>query len=370
MSSKFASRVAAVLAVGAFSLASSGIAADKPEYTVYYYEVGTENVGQLALNTKDPKLVATEVKYQLARKDEFTRKYLVDHVEVEIDGPEGKKTFTYKRGDSIDIPGRAPSVEENTGRGGGGIFKPNLPTVDPGAMKWDGKGPKLAGKTGTGMIGTAKVTIMFTGGDKGGKFTVSGELQGEGEWRPDAAASVYMETQFSIFRGVLKGDKLAGVRFTKKAGEDGKNALTEWSIDLKDSSKGPDVPLTEEEISRIIFPLGAKESPKGPDPVGTWTSKRVDKSVAKTLDGERDAGHKEYKFTLKVNSDGTYSHSWMERCTYIDDDGKTHNFPPKTGSTDGKWKMENGKITFSPNSGRNYSLNYDGENLGEYKRAK
>ena len=31
------------------------------------------------------------------------------------------------------------------------------------------------------------------------------------------------------------GDKLAGVRLTKKPGEDGKNALTEWAVTLKEN---------------------------------------------------------------------------------------------------------------------------------------
>jgi hypothetical protein len=129
------------------------------------------------------------------------------------------------------------TLEENTRPKGGLITSPGLKPVDPGAMRWDGKGPKLAGKTGTGTIGTAKVTIKFTGDEKGGKFTVSGDLEGEGEWRPDSTASVYMETKLSAFRGVLRGDKLAGVRLIKKPGEDGKNASTEWSVTLADSPK-------------------------------------------------------------------------------------------------------------------------------------
>jgi hypothetical protein len=144
-----------------------------------------------------------------------------------------------------DPGSKTPGLVENSSPKSGGITKPNLPTVDPGAMKLGGsKVASVAGKTGTGTIGTSKVSIKFTGKDGKGKFVVSGELEGEGEWQQDGSG-VVMETALSKFRGAIRGDKLTGVRFTKKAGEDGKNALTEWSVTVTDTPKGESVAGTK-----------------------------------------------------------------------------------------------------------------------------
>jgi hypothetical protein len=138
---------------------------------------------------------------------------------------------------ALPDPGSKAPRTESSGPRGGVITNPGLKTVDPGAMKLGGsKVAPVAGKTGTGTIGTSKVSIKFTGKDGKGKFVVSGELEGEGEWQQDGTGLV-METALSKFRGVLRGDKLVGVRFTKKPGEDGKNALTEWSLTLADTPK-------------------------------------------------------------------------------------------------------------------------------------
>ena len=142
---------------------------------------------------------------------------------------------SYRKEPEQDAPkATGPDLIENTGPKGKIITKPDLKTVDPGAMKLGGKAKPVAGKTGTGTIGKSKVTITFTGKDGKGKFTVGGDLTGEGEWKQDGAGVVF-ETRLSRFVGNIEGDKLKGQRFTKKPGEDGGNAMTEWSVTLKDS---------------------------------------------------------------------------------------------------------------------------------------
>lgn len=136
-----------------------------------------------------------------------------------------KWTYVARRRAQDDPAPSGPVVPD--GPRGAPIKQPDLKFVDPGAMrKDDPKVPSLAGRTGTGTIGTATVTLTFTGDAAGGEFVVAGEMKGKGRWR-QLGKHVLMETNRSAFAGALDGDTLAGTRRAKESGEkDG------WSIRL------------------------------------------------------------------------------------------------------------------------------------------
>jgi hypothetical protein len=115
-----------------------------------------------------------------------------------------------------------------------GIVKPDLKSADPGAKKTTGANvPSLAGKQGTGAIGTSKVTIEFTGESEKGEFTVSGELQGRGNW-VQLGPFVQMETGLAKFEGKLYGNKIIGSRTIKASG-----SKDDWNIDIVKKGTNP-----------------------------------------------------------------------------------------------------------------------------------
>lgn len=199
-----------------------------------------------------------------------------------------------------DDPKPAAAAENTVKPKDGLIVRPELKRVELGPMA-GGKAPSVAGKTGTGTIGTAKVTITFTGKDGKGKFVVSGDLTGEGEWEQDGVA-VTMETALSKFRGVMRDKQLAGVRFTKKQGEDGKNALTEWRVTLTETPTGEakkgSEPAASAKVTTITEDWLVGDWEGGAPAGGRYTFKRGGTGTVTTTLGT-------FPLTWAIDDDGT-----------------------------------------------------------------
>jgi hypothetical protein len=265
---------------------------------VFYDEAGAKAWKERQERFKDPKTGKTE---EGEWKIEQSR----------------QKTYVGKGG----VGAKSQSMpEENTRPKGGLVTKPGMKTVDPGDINLNSKAKPVAGQKGTGVIGDKKVSITFTGKDGKGTFKLEGELSGEGDWE-QSGAGVTFETSLSKFRGVVQGDKLAGVRFTKKPGADGKNALTEWSITFPD---GP----TPARVSALE---------------GTRWSCEVYDYMARSEQPE-------VRLTIGT---GTYSFETGGKVTYNYHETKSG----KDYKSEGTWSQdgENIRITFN---GRQYILQY------------
>lgn len=196
--------------------------------------VGYKNGKPIGESTPDSDKSKAEDEKRKMEKIEITKGLFYDKVEVVSAGTErryvGKGTTGLK----------SPIVEENTGR----------KTVDPGNFR-TGTGVSLADRNGTGTIGTANVTIKFTGNDNsGGMVIIDGDLKGNGDWKPEGSGVKITTKGGYTFIGVLRGDKLSGLRLAS----DGSGIATDWSLTLSakpkenDSTKiakGPDVAGTK-----------------------------------------------------------------------------------------------------------------------------
>jgi hypothetical protein len=131
-----------------------------------------------------------------------------------------------------DIPEPAPSI-------------PIDPSKIPGFLKQPKKGDAkvkerqgksfLDGKTGKGNIGKYEVTIGFA--DR--QVVIRGEISGQGTYQ-ETDGGVYMETERSTFQGVIRGNTMSGLWFSR----DKSRPAVEWSITL-----------TEEKPQRTPSPL-------------------------------------------------------------------------------------------------------------------
>jgi hypothetical protein len=95
-------------------------------------------------------------------------------------------------------------------------------------------GNSVAGKKGRGTIDGSNVVIAFA---EDGSFTVTGELEGSGQWSQTGKA-VTMQTRLATFQGVLDGNTLTGIRVRRSA--DGSILTDKWSITFStDKRSGP-----------------------------------------------------------------------------------------------------------------------------------
>ena len=90
----------------------------------------------------------------------------------------------------------------------------------------------VAGKIFQGKIGKLSVVMLFA---EGGEFTVSGEMQGQGQWT-QTADGLLLQTPVATYRGNVNADGITGLRFVKDSSE----PLAEWSVRLCQTPKaGP-----------------------------------------------------------------------------------------------------------------------------------
>src|SRR5688572_26295625 len=83
----------------------------------------------------------------------------------------------------------------------------------------------LQGRQGVGAIGASTCKIEF----RGEKFIVSGDLEGDGSVVQFGAGAVVMETPSSIYRGLIDGDRVYGLRVRR----DGSERPSAWRFDLE-----------------------------------------------------------------------------------------------------------------------------------------
>lgn len=83
--------------------------------------------------------------------------------------------------------------------------------VDVGPMPGGSSAPTLSGKKYSGTIGGVKANIEFK---NGGTFAVTGDIEGQGRWR-QGGNGVNLETETSVYRGVVGTDDIKGYRYFK-----------------------------------------------------------------------------------------------------------------------------------------------------------
>ena len=113
----------------------------------------------------------------------------------------------------------------------------------------------VAGKQGKGKIGDKNVTIKFT---KDKKFTISGDIEGEGEYTQTLNFVRMVTKRGSIFFATIDGDTITGSSWIKSP--DGKKRQEKWNIKLVKSSADTDA--TD------------KSAVNGPSLGGKWTAYR------------------------------------------------------------------------------------------------
>lgn len=104
----------------------------------------------------------------------------------------------------------------------GKISFQKVPFVDLSFMSQASRSPRVSvvGKTFEGKIGDDNVTLTF---DED-RFTVSGDVSGSGSWRQIDSA-LAMETEASVYRGVISGEEIKGIRYPKSH-----EPYEEWSV--------------------------------------------------------------------------------------------------------------------------------------------
>jgi hypothetical protein len=104
------------------------------------------------------------------------------------------------------------------------IRREKLDTGTPPPVTW------LRGRAAKGVIGSSSVQIEFA--VKG--FVIRGDLEGKGRWSQHGKGAVTLETGLAVFRGLIDGNRIYGVRYFK----DGSVPLTTWSFELDSAKNG------------------------------------------------------------------------------------------------------------------------------------
>jgi hypothetical protein len=149
--------------------------------------------------------------------------------------------------------------------------------------------PSLKARRGDGTIGASAVKIEFSPRE----FAITGDLAGQGKWSQHGKGTVTLETALSIFRGLIDGDRVYGIRVVK----DGSEPLTTWSFSLEpakvasgsaDLRKGPGG-HDDEDVQQIAGDdLKAFSSEKGKAVIGLLADGKGDGSIVTAVPGSND----------------------------------------------------------------------------------
>jgi hypothetical protein len=163
------------------------------------------------------------------------------------------------------------------------------------------------GRRGEGAIGIYAVNIEF--GNR--TFSVAGkELEGTGTWSQYGPGAVTMETEYAIFRGLIDGDRVCGVRAVK----DGSELPSVWAFRLEPANvtnvavggdavrpvAGDEVKAYSAEKGKAVVGLVPNEKGDGGDIVTA-----VPGSKDRVWDGSTLGGFKDLADGKKVADDAT-----------------------------------------------------------------
>jgi hypothetical protein len=149
----------------------------------------------------------------------------------------------------------ANSGEVTTARGrenGGGIVSSYAPLrelekVRPGDLRGqlDNSPPvaksQMLQSKGKGKVGDAELTVEF---GQHGSVSISGETKAKGKWAGTGTA-VFMETESHVWQGTVKGDTIAGMRYSKSGGD----GPVEWQVGFSGKREAA---TSDEDVSQSL----------------------------------------------------------------------------------------------------------------------